>query len=160
MTRRVVKKDRATLNVAELESFESRINSNFPEKYKCFLVSCNGGTPSKPSIRFNGGKLNIKGATINYFYGFGGYSENIDKSYSNLIYDLPEMMVPIANTPGGNYFLLSLRVDCSYGKVYYYDHEFEFDEDEVFDEENGIYPECLVKIAGSFEELVDKMVEL
>jgi hypothetical protein len=160
MTKRIVKQERASLDVAELVSFESRINSKFPEKYKYFLISCNGGIPNKPSVRFNGGKLNIKGATINYFYGFGGHSENIDKSYSTLKYDLPEMMVPIANTPGGNYFLLSLRGDCSYGKVYYYDHEFEFDEDEEFDEGSGIYPECLIKVADSFEELIDEMIEL
>ncbi|WP_416397502.1 SMI1/KNR4 family protein [Allohahella sp. A8] len=160
MINQLVKVQRPALDLAELEYFENKIGVKFPAAYRSFLISCNGGTPSKPSVFFDGSALNINGATINYFYGFGGASENIDKSYSVLKYDLPELMVPIANTPGGNYFLISLKNDSSFGKVYYFDHEFEYDDDEEFDEENGVYPECLAKVANSFSDLAGKMVEL
>jgi hypothetical protein len=151
--------ERLALQIDEMECFENLVNKTFPDTYRDFLIKFNGGAPCKPSIPFDGSKLGINGDTINYFYGFGGFSENIDKSFLNLKHDLPELMVPIANTPSGNHFILSLRDDCSYGKIYYCDHEFEFNEDEVFDEESNVYPECLIKVADSFDILIENMSE-
>jgi len=160
MSNQIVRPERAALDLAEMESFESRIDAIFPKEYRRFLISCNGGQAIRESVRFDGFKLGIGGATINFFYGFGGFSENIEESYFILKYDLPEILVPIANTPGGNYFLMSLRNDVSFGKIYYCDHEFEYEIDEIFDELNGVYPACLVKVADSFPMLIESMIEL
>ncbi|ARU54228.1 hypothetical protein OLMES_0120 [Oleiphilus messinensis] len=160
MINQILKQKRTTLNICDLTTFERKLASKFPEEFREFLIQFNGGSPIKSTIRFNGANLKIKGATINYFFGFGGSSENIEKSYSNLKYDLPDMLIPFANTPDGNYFLMSLKNDSSFGKIYYYDHEFEYDSDEEFNEKKGIYPTCLSKVAESFGELLEHMIEL
>jgi len=156
-----MKETRAPLVLGDLDSFEHELGGRLPESYRSFLLECNGGVPERQALRFSGEKLAIQGATLNYLLGLGGNAENAAKTYSILKYDLPQGLVPIANTPGGNYFLLSVRSDASQGKIYYYDHEYEYDEDEdVFDEEAAEYPPCLVKVAESFDEFSLRLAEI
>ncbi|MGY0215855.1 SMI1/KNR4 family protein [Endozoicomonadaceae bacterium StTr2] len=138
-----------------LLNFLNRLGVDLPSDYLSFLKKYNGGQPEKNSIRFSGRELGVSGASINYLYGIEGYSENIAKTYDNIKYDIPELLVPIANTPGGDFFLMSLRYDNSYGKIYFKDHEYDSDGD--FDEEREMYPEGVVKVCDGFGELLDKL---
>jgi hypothetical protein len=154
----IVSKPRSKFDENSLINFESMLDSKFPESIKDFIKNTNGGMSSSLCvIRFDGEeKLYTNGATISSYHGFGDFSPDFEFAYHVVRFDLPKLLVPFAVTGGGNKFLISLRKDESYGKIYYCDHEVEAD-DEPFDELTEQYPDCMVKVAESFEEMVSRL---
>jgi hypothetical protein len=105
-------------------NLESALGYELPQEYRSFLKKYNGGAPKESAVLFDSKKLGIHGSTIGYFYGVGTGSEDVLKMTKTLSGSIPIGMIPIADTPDGNYFLMSLRND-SFAKIYYFDHEVE-----------------------------------
>jgi len=152
-----MKKTGESLTKADLSNIEKQIEYSLPIAYKEFLLKYNGGIPDESYIDFNAQKINISSDEIKRFYGFGGKTTNDLVHKLNSIGDnLPKGMIFIANTHGGNFFLLSLRQD-SYGEVFYKDHEYE--DKTAFNPEDNLYPESIVKVANSFDEFLSRLYE-
>jgi hypothetical protein len=142
---------------AELLALEKLLNAKLPSSYRAFLLKTNGGEPRECGIDFAAPKLKRKGDTISYLfevsddptYGLAPMMEDFGS-------DIPPGMIFIGNSPGGNYFLLSLRAK-SYGQVFYKDHDYE--DKTAFDETKGELPESVVKIADSFEEFQARLYD-
>ena len=141
--------------VDDINALESRLGKKIPDDYAQFLIKYNGGSPIECMIDFDGNKLNISGNSIGYFFGLKRKSDLINK-LENMSHILPELALPIADTPGGNYFILSLN-NNTYGKVFYKDHEIE-DSFDFKDDENNL-PESMVLVANSFSEFLDKLYD-
>ena len=141
----------------DILGIESYLNVKVPQDYKAFLLRFNGGIPEESCIDFNGEKLNIPGEDIKFFFNIGKKVTNTLKHKMDSIGDnLPAKIIYIANTHGGNFFLLSLR-DDSYGSVYYKDHEYEDTLD--FDPLNNLFPESIVKVADNFDEFLSRLYD-
>ena len=145
------------LSSKDLETAENELGYALPEAYKYFLLKYNGGVPVESYIDFEADKLKLPGDEVKKFYGLGVKSANdIVHKMKEIGYNLPEGLVLIANTHGGNFFLLSLR-DDSFGQVFYKDHEFE--DKSPFDPSNNILPESIVKISNSFDDFLVRLYE-
>jgi len=152
-----MKKTGNSLTKTDLSSIEKQIGYSLLKPYKEFLLKYNGGIPDENYIDFNGKKIDVSSDEIKKFYGFGGKTSNDLVHKLNSIGDiLPKGMIFIANTHGGNFFLLSLRQD-SYGEVFYKDHEYE--DETPFNPENNLFPESIVKVANSFDEFLSRLYE-
>ena len=145
------------LSSKDLETAENELGYALPEEYKYFLLKYNGGVPVESYINFEADKLNLPGDEIKKFYGLGVKPTNdIVHKMKGIGYNLPEGLIFIANTHGGNFFLLSLR-DDSFGQIFYKDHEFE--DKSSFDPSDNILPESIVKISNSFDDFLVRLYE-
>lgn len=145
------------LNSRDLEGAENELGYALPKAYKDFLLKYNGGVPVESYIDFEAEKLKLPGDEVKKFYGLGVKPVNdIVHKMKEIGYNLPKGFIFIANTHGGNFFLLSLR-DDSFGQVFYKDHEFE--DKSPFDPSNNILPESIVKISNSFDDFLVRLYE-
>lgn len=133
-----------------LSEIQQIANASLPDSYIKFLKENNGGRPEEKMIDFDGGKLRIKGAEINFFFGQRKILSTDLLHNANARKNIfPDGLIGIANTAGGNYFLLSLRPE-SYGQVFYKDHDFEH---------SIPLPESIIKVANSFEEFLNRLYD-
>ena len=140
------------LSLGDLEGAESELGYVFPEPYRKFLLKYNGGEPTESYIDFKAEKLKLPGDAVNVFYGLGVKPcDDIIHKMKVIGCQLPEGLIFVADTPGGNYFLLSLR-DDSYGEIFYKDHEFE--DNSPFDPNSKMLPESIVKISNNFDDFL------
>ena len=143
------------LSEADISLLETSVGKKLPTEYEAFLIRYNGGAPVECELEFDGKKLGVSGETIGYFFGIGRKSDIFDK-LDNLSYLLPKNMIPIADTPAGNVFLLSVN-EKSYGYIYYKDHEIE--DSHEFDDSKSKLPESMVLVANSFSEFLGKLYD-
>jgi len=73
-----------------------------------------------------------KGKVIHNFYAFKTpwISMQLDRAMIGFTGRGPQGFVPIADTPGGDKFLLDVREGSDHGKIYLWYHEMEVEEDE------------------------------
>ncbi|WP_447895920.1 SMI1/KNR4 family protein [Vreelandella sp. GE22] len=141
----------------DLVKAESQLGYILPEAYKSFLLKYNGGFPLESYIDFEAEKLKLPGDEIKKFYGLNVKPANdIIHKLKEIGNNIPPGLIFIANTHGGNFFLLSLRND-SYGEVFYKDHEFE--DKTRFNPNNSILPESIVKVSNAFSYFLDALYE-
>ena len=137
-----VKIDKETIKV--IESF---IESKFPQDYKEFLLKYNGGFPKKNI--FN---LNITSMLGNFYIvnSLKNWTDFIEayKIHKNRI---PKEFITIGSDVGGNEILLGIK-DKYRGKIYFWDHEEEVEDDEEPDFRNMTF------LSNSFTEFVDSLV--
>ncbi|ELR64586.1 hypothetical protein C942_02399 [Photobacterium marinum] len=145
------------LSEFELDSLEKKLKTRLPKDYRDFLLQFNGGEPQEDTIDFDGDKINISGASIGYFYGLGTGSEDIQVCMELIGDIIPDGLIPFADTPEGNYFLISTRSD-SENYIYYKDHEVEDTVD--FSEQNNKLPESIVKVSSSFSDFINQLYDL
>lgn len=140
------------LNGSDILNLETELTYSLPNSYKDFLLNTNGGVPVESYIDFNENNLKVPGDEIKRFYGVGGKaSTDLLHKMESIGDNLPKGMIFIANTHGGNFFLISLRED-SYGEVFYKDHEYE---DKLpFDKKNNPLPESMVLVAENFSNFL------
>jgi len=142
---------------SKLVEAEKYFGRPLPASYKEFLLRFNGGVPIESYIDFEGKKLKLQGDEIKRFYGMGGKPTNdLIHKMDSIGDNIPKGITFIANTHGGNFFLLSLRED-SYGEVFYKDHEYE--DQSLFDPENNLLPESIVKVADGFVDFLSRLYE-
>jgi hypothetical protein len=122
---------------------ESYFDFKFPQIYKEFLLLTNGGSPKK-SILSKDEEYEVR----NFFGIIPDYSYGLlerKKMYENRI---PNNMFPIANNSGGDLFLMSVK-GPDYGKIYFWDHNWEAEEGQEPNYSN------LTLVADSFDEFIN-----
>jgi hypothetical protein len=146
-----------SINENDLIKFENDKCLNLPKEYRNFLLKYNGGYwPEKNSFNF----INrADGSDIQYFYGVNLPNKEKESSTS-LDYqaeasgeDFPSKYLAIANDSGGNQILLNLIN----GKVYFWDHEIMFDEEEGEDAET--FEDNITLISNSFKDFIDGLYD-
>jgi len=142
------------LDQDDVDVLNRRLISPVPDEYRDFLLQNNGGEPKEYALNFDAKKLGVSGEELGYFYGIDTESENIIDTIDNLSHVLPKNLIPIVDTPGGNYFLLSVN-PSTYGIIYYKDHEVE--DSFEFDDSRNELPESMVFVANGFNEFIEKL---
>lgn len=144
------------LTQGDIFILNKKLSLQIPDDYKKFLLKHNGGEPKEYAIKFNENKFRIGGEELGYFYGLETETENILDALDNLQHVLPKNLIPIADTPGGNFFLLSVNKG-TYGNVFYKNHEIE-DSFEFSDSKEKL-PESMLLVANSFGEFLEKLYD-
>lgn len=133
----------------KIKELETNYNLSFPMEYKHFLEIYNGGVPEKDVFNF---KDTNDGSILYGFFGFDSNSKRLDIAYRYMMAKrrIPSNTFPIADDQGGNLILLSVK-GPDYGKVYFWDHDWEANDGETPDYSN------LTLIADSFEEFINNL---
>lgn len=136
-----------TLSVEQIEQFEVRNDLKLPEKYKSFLLQCNGGytEPSLFKISDKQGK-----SVVNVLNGIGNMYDNLDKVIEIYEFRLPDRFIPIGDDHGGNVICLGTK-EPYYETVYFWDHELE---PENPDDMSNMY-----FLANDIEEFLNNLIE-
>lgn len=115
---KIVKLNNKT-SLEKIQEFESYIGYELPDKYKIFLLDCNGGYPELSSFKISDQEGE---SLVNKFYGIEDDDCNLKDVYDCLEDILPEQFVSIADDPGGNEVCIGL--DDEYrGKIYFWFHD-------------------------------------
>jgi cell wall assembly regulator SMI1 len=131
-----------SITEAAIDRFQADLGCQLPADYREFLLSHNGGRPEFHVIRTQ----DVGDLGVQLFYGLWD-NENYDIVLANQVMRgrWPRRFIAIAIDDFGNQFCLSLG-EPDYGRVYFWNHEEEAEEDEEPTEFN-LYP-----IADSFAE--------
>ncbi|MDV2078215.1 SMI1/KNR4 family protein [Marinobacter xestospongiae] len=140
------------IDISDLNKLEKSLGLVLPDDYKNFLLVFNGGIPVESHVDFEANSLKLPGEEIKRFYGVGVNPTNdIEHKLRTIGGYIPEGFLYIANTHGGNFFLIS-TISYLYGHVFYKDHEIEdFNE---HNPKNGNLPESIIDIAPSFGDFL------
>ncbi|TRX74773.1 SMI1/KNR4 family protein [Pseudomonas mangiferae] len=135
-----------------IKVFEGKWSIRLTEDYKNFLLKNNGGKPDLAKFCFfdknkNKNKNKEDESVVNNFYGLCGEKEkrshlSLDFKMKVFIDRFPVKAIPIASDVFGNQLIVVSEGE-SYGKVYFFDHEYE---------ENNLY-----LVAENVEELLNKL---
>ncbi len=131
----------APISEAELSSIENTLVVTFPSDYRLFLVQYGCATfeeyvDFQPLDRLPS-HISAEG-TGHFAYFYGAESEEANSLSSNIKAfrgRIPGTMIPIGDDGGGNQICLGIR-GTALGKVFYWDHEAEADEDENADRDS------------------------
>lgn len=113
------------LTIEDIHGFEKEYNFTMPYEVKEHYLSYNGGYPEK-AIYVMGGREYV----VNYFFSICcGEGLALEKTMKLLDDEriFPKWLIPFANDEGGNFFCYSIKAGEE-GKIYYYNHEFEYGE--------------------------------
>lgn len=138
----------------EIVALEQQINIRLPKDYVEFLLRYNGGRPKKNSCDLIEVIDTIETTCgISWFYTLAeDYNYNLFENYQIFLNRMPKELIPIASDGCGNQICLAVQGD-NYGKVYFWDHDWEHDEGEEPTYRN------IYLIANSFTEFVNKLYE-
>ena len=135
------------LKMEDLKYFEHK-NIEIPDDYRNFLIQYNGGRPENDCIDF---KDSHQGTMLKSIFGFTkdeyGSLEDANIMYKERI---PKNTIVIADDAGGNRIIMSISGD-DYGKIYFWDHNMEADDEEEPDYSN------LTLVADSFDEFINNL---
>src|SRR4051812_17734221 len=112
--------DCAVASMDVIAAFERERRITLPFDYRAFLSSSRGGSPTPCWSSFG-----RDGDFVAYIYGIhqGLEWKRLSYAIEQFGHDLSTFL-PIAVSPGGNYFLLRLT-EPGPGAVYFWDHELE-----------------------------------
>ncbi len=159
------------INLSDLEAFEKTIKSLVPQSYREFLLEVNGGFGQYSKFNdFKGEDI----SSIDYFFGLqregeplvnesGSLSMNVQWSWPQSIYSLPESTLFIGRSPIASTFLSVGKKD--YG--YIYNGNIEDGDFYEYSEKRAKKASCEQEmanlgfplIARSFEELLLNVIE-
>lgn len=96
----------------DMKKFNEFFNNKVPESFQDFYLKNNGGYP----LNYEDGNIFMLGGFTPVKYG----KRPIEKVYQDLIDAFEHLrdMLPFAYDYGGNAFLLSLKADNSFGKIF------------------------------------------
>lgn len=136
---------------ATVNELETRPGRELPDDYREFLLSTNGGTPHEQDLA----KPAHTGIIVNGFFSLDFADSDLSMDYALTAWTgrYPDGYLPIARCEGSNLLLLDLR-DASAGRVVYWDHEGETDNDEPPRDDN------LTDVADTFSELLTMLETL
>jgi hypothetical protein len=135
------------LIIDELSYFVKN-NIIIPDVYKKFLIEYNGGRPENSLIYF---LENKNGTILSCIFGFTKDRYCSLRRYNSTYAGrIPRNTLAIADDVGGNVIVMSVSGD-DYGKIYFWDHEMEFDQ--------GVEPDYanLTLVADSFDEFINNL---
>jgi hypothetical protein len=136
-----------------IANFEARWRMILPAEYKAFLLHSNGGYPTPNSFRVPGWYGH--GNSVMSFYGIHDAEkvERLDWACKVLDERVPADLIPIASDANGNQICLGWKGERE-GKVYFWDHEDELDEDGDFvTDYRNVY-----LVANSLQEFLDGLM--
>ncbi len=147
------------LNQEVLTEIEKKINHKLPKEYKEFMLQYNGGAafPNAFKIQWSGqegAEEDDEGQLAYIFSIHDGPNSNFLKNYITYNGRIPRDTIAIASDPCGNAILLGTG-ESNEGKVYFWDHNYEIDEEE---EEEPDYRNVGL-IANSFNEFIDSLYD-
>jgi len=138
----------------DLRAFEKEMRSTFPEDYRTFLLTHNGGQPKPYFFKVPGWQY--QQSLVNELKGIVSNSQSVDLREDNSIMEgrLPKGFVSIGDDPGGNKILISLD-GSTRGKIYFFDHENEPDvSTDKLEDYSNIY-----LLADSFDQFLNSLKE-
>jgi SMI1-KNR4 cell-wall len=136
-----------------IAQFEARWSLMLPFEYKQFLLKSNGGWPA-PNVFMVPG-WHGQGSVLDTFYGIheGRKTDQLDSNCKTYKDRVPGDLIPIADDAGGNTICLGWK-GAREGKVYFWDHEDELDENGDFVQDyRNVYP-----VANSLQEFLDNLM--
>lgn len=136
------------INQNIINTLEDNLHTKLPNSYKSFLLKTNGGSPI--NIYFMIKSCNRLGAVQNFF---GMHKQSYRDIFSKrliFIDRIPPNTLAISSQPNGDLILLSVS-GSDYGKIYYWDHDWEVEDGEIPDYSN------LTLIADSFDEFISML---
>jgi hypothetical protein len=148
-TELILKNSAVKITQNELSNFEVSYNLRLPNDYKEFLIKHNGGSPNKIFFRKNNADL-----VVDIFLSLSKEEYSIEKYYANMVIEdkeLPEKILPIGIDAFGNIICISCR-DEDFGKVYFWDHEEDWDHEDPNDIE-------LRLLADNLSFILDNLVK-
>ena len=133
-----------------LSAIEQYWGFKLPKDYREFIINYNGGVTKKKYFKSKNGD---KEAILDYLFGLindfnNDISMNLLMDFKDVGGRYPSSMIPIGDTVGGDRILLSIK-NKDRGKIYFWDHEIESEEDEEPDYSN------LTLIADNFDEFIN-----
>jgi SMI1 / KNR4 family (SUKH-1) len=145
------------LDEETLVRLEFRLKRKIPKSYRDFLKLHNGGQPTPNAFNFADSNENEPGGFAREFCGIYGRKESwADLACKSETYRdrIPKDLMPIADTEGGNVLCMGTK-SHNYGKIYYWNHEFEADPDqgEIVDYSN------ITLVADDFESFLNGLYE-
>lgn len=135
----------------QLDAFEAHVGHRLPDDYRRFLIACNGGYVGVRSFWFEG--LSPDGREVGTgVHHIGGLRQ---ESYYSLFWNrecyegrIPDALIWIMDDPSGNAICLGVSGEHR-GRIYFWDHE-----DEPDDDWDG-----RVETAGNVELLANSFAE-
>lgn len=142
-----------TTSWEKIALFEVRSRIALPKEYKEFLLHANGGAPVPDGFDVPGWRH--VNSCVARFYGIhnGEYS-NLEKECEQFTDRLPPGIIPIADDQGGNLICLGIQGKRR-GKIYFWDHEDEFDDHGEGRQDYG----NVYLLADSLDEFLSKLYE-
>lgn len=145
----IFKNSAGKITQKDLQDFEVKYNLSLPNDYKQFLTNNNGGTPNKIFFRKNDADL-----VVNMFFSLSDKEYNIEQYYTDMVIigkELPEKILPIGEDGFGNIICISCK-DEDFGKMYFWDHEEDWDHEDC----NNIK---LRLLADNLSFILDNLIE-
>lgn len=141
-----------TVGPEAIQLFERFMDRKFPKDYRNFLLKNNGGRPVPDCFNFFDGQ---SGSIVNQFYKIISKDDYDDLLKTIRIFDqrIPSDFVPIADDPYGNQICIAIS-GPNYGKIYFWDHEFETDDEVLPTMDN------MTLIAQSFANFLEALYKL
>lgn len=136
-----------------IAQFEERWGVVLPPEYKQFLLKSNGGWPNPNVFEVPG--WHGQGSVLDAFYGIhnGRKSEQLDSNCKTYEDRVPADLIPIADDAGGNNICIGWEGERT-GKVYFWDHEDEIDEEGCLrDDYRNVF-----LVANSLQEFLDGLM--
>jgi len=155
----LIERTKDQLADSDIRNVEKELNIKFPEDYKQHLLKHNGGHPIKnryPMIECIDNDPNNNTADIDWFLAiYDGEYDNFLKDYNTFkIWQkrMPDELIPIGCGSGGDQICISVKGN-NYGKVYFWNHDWECEEGEEPDYSN------VHLIANSFTEFINSLYQ-
>ena len=144
-----------TLTEHDIEVAENAMGVRFPDDYRHFLLQNNGGKPDPNMFLIPDHPLSGQSDLLDWFYCIAQDSPiDIISAYRVFNGRVPSECLPIGCDPGDNQICL-VTSGIKQGKIYFWDHEEEADEDEEPTYSN------MYLIADSLDDLLNnKLIEV
>lgn len=134
----------------DIDELEKRFGE-FPVEYRKFLLRYNGGIPIPNTIVTNNNER-----VVNFFFPIkspANYPEDFQVYWDEYGSRIPRGVLPIASAGGGDLILI-VNNGINFGKVYYWDHNFESERDA------SNYFDNVELIADSFDLLLNSFCDI
>ncbi len=113
-------------------------------------MTYNGGKPEPDSFLY---RDKSQGSMVDFFLGLDVTKwDDLERDCENYKDRMPKNFIPIAYDPGGNRIVIGVSGQDT-GKIYFWDHEMEANDDEQPDMSN------MHLVADSFEEFLAELFE-
>jgi hypothetical protein len=137
----------------EIAEFEARRGILLPAEYKVFLLKSNGGWPTPNVFEVPG--WHGQASELGSFYGIHDGPKTKRLDWACEVHDerIPADLISIAYDAGGNEICIGWKGERE-GKIYFWDHEDELDENGDFVQD---YRNVFL-VANSLQEFLDSLM--
>ena len=137
----------------QISLLEKELAIELPESYRGFLLETNGGEPSPDEFIVPGWEG--EASAVSSFFSISDDKEaGLESEILSFKARIPDSIIPIGTDPGGNLICIGIA-DTNRGKVYFWDHEDELDENG----ESKLDFSNTYLVAGSFDEFMENLTD-